>query len=184
MPDGGRIVAGQGTPASTALHRTVIGHAPTRFDRIECPLMSCVTGLSATLPTARLALLPGRHTRSIMRWWLRTVMRRAPRLFPKLLMRGTQAADFLFQRGHTLQQAQNHLLDTGGRALPVFRRDLRLGRSQQCRFHEPETTRSGLVFTEFFLSRERVRIFIVNRVIQWSNLYAEQRCTISQSGLV
>ena len=52
-----------------------------------------------------------------------------PRLFPKLLMRGTQAADFLFQRGHTLQQAQNYLLDTGGRALPVFRRDLRLGRS-------------------------------------------------------
>ena len=65
-----------------------------------------------------------------MRWWFRTVMRRALRLFPKPFMLGTPAADFLFQRGHTLQQAKNDLLDTGGRALPVFVivRDLRLGK--------------------------------------------------------
>jgi predicted deacetylase len=81
----------------------VIGHALTRFDWIEGPLMSFVTGLRTTLSAARLAWLPRGHTRRITRWWLRTVVRRALRLFPKLLMCGTQVADFLFQRGHTLQ---------------------------------------------------------------------------------
>jgi hypothetical protein len=97
-----QIVAGQGAPARATLRWTVIRHTLTRFDRREGPLMSCVTGLRAALPAARLALLPRRHTRSITRWWLRTVVRRPPRLLSQLLMCGTQAADFLFQRGYPL----------------------------------------------------------------------------------
>ena len=105
MPHGVRVGPGQGCSARAALRRTVIGHAPTLFNGIEVPLMSYVTGLSAALPAARLALRPGRRTRSITRWRLRTVVRRAPRLFPEPLILGTQAADFLFQHGHPLQQA-------------------------------------------------------------------------------
>src|SRR5918999_2732231 len=92
----------------------------------NAPLM---TGLSATLLTTRPVWLPGRLTRSVTRGRLRTVARRSPRLFPEPLILGTQAADFFFQRGQSLQHVQNHPLNTGRCELPVLRSNLEIGRS-------------------------------------------------------
>ena len=65
-------------------------------------------------------------------------------------MLGTQPADFLFQPRQPLQQVQNHPLDTGRRALPVFKRNLRIGTSQPFRFHWPETNTLAVAFHGVF----------------------------------
>ena len=150
MPNRLGIVTRQGRPASAALHRTVLLHPAALFDRIALALMSLRTGLRAALPATRLALLAGRYTRSITRRRLRTVARRSPHLFPEPFILGAPAADFFFQHGQPLQHVQHHLLDTGRRMLPVFRSDLGIGTSQPCRFHGPETTKSGLAFHRVF----------------------------------
>lgn len=157
MPHGMGVEAGQGRSASAALRRKVLLHTAALVGRVELALMSLVTGLSATLAATGVAWRAGRLTRSVTRGRLRTVARRSLRLFPEPLIRGTQAADFCFQRGQSLQHVQNHPLHTGRCELPVFRGNLQIGRSQRLRFHWPETTKSGVAFHEVFLPRERVR---------------------------
>jgi hypothetical protein len=65
-------------------------------------------------------------------------------------MLGAQPADFFFQCGQPLQHVQYHLLDTGRHTLPVLRSNFRIGISQQCSFHWPETTKSKVIFHGIF----------------------------------
>jgi len=150
MPHGVRIVAGQGRPARAALRRTVLMHTPALLDRREGALMACVTRLRAALPATQPARLPGRRIRRITRRRLRTVVGRASRLLPEPCILHAQAADFFFQRGQPLQHVEDHLPDTGRRALPVFWSDHGIGASLQCRFHKPETTKSGVALYSVF----------------------------------
>ena len=150
MPNGIWVGACQGHPASATLSRKVIIHTAALVGRVEFALMSLVTGLSATLLTTPLVWLPGRLTRRVTRERLRYSARKSPRLFPEPLILGTQAADFFFQRGQSLQLMQNHPLNTGRCELPLFRSNLKIGRSQPFRFHGSETTKSGVAFHEVF----------------------------------
>lgn len=129
------VVTGQDHPASAALTRTVVGDVTTLLDRIELPLMPLVAGLSTARLATRLSPLSGRRTRSISRRRLRTVARRASSLLSEPLILSAQRADFLFHRGQPLHQAQNHLLDTGRCALPVFGHNLKIGIGLQFRIH-------------------------------------------------
>jgi hypothetical protein len=71
-------------------------------------------------------------------------------LLSKSFILGTQPADFLFQHRHPLQHMQNHLLDTGRHALPVFRRNLGIATSQPFSFHWPETNKLAVAFHDVF----------------------------------
>ena len=87
---------------------------------------------------------PARRTRRITRRRLRTVVGRTPRLFPEPGILHAQAADFFLQRGQPFSHVHDYLLDTGRRALPVFRSDHGVGANERCRFHKPEITKSGV----------------------------------------
>jgi len=89
--------------------------------------MPGVTGWRATLPTTRWAWLLGRRTGGSTGGRLRTVVRRAPRLFPQLLILNVQPPNFCFQGGHPLQHLQQHPLDTGRRQRPILRSTLNVG---------------------------------------------------------
>jgi hypothetical protein len=65
------------------------------------------------------------------------------------------------QRGHSIQNLQQCLLDTGWCEHPVFRSNLDLVRSKRFGFYWSETTKSDLVFHDNFstgvgATRERV----------------------------